>query len=350
MSNEQSIKDMSIMSDEEFDRLNSIDDLENYKEVEEVEETDPTSDEPELEDSEELDDTIEDEVDESSEDEPSQQESEDQPETEEITLEQVLAPFKANGKTIEVRTAGEARQLMQMGADYTRKMQAIAPYRKYLMTLERKGLLDEKRLNFLMDLESKNPEAIKKLVKDSGIDPWEFDDSAETTYRENNHLVSDEEVRFQSAIDEVKGQDGGVETLQVINSSWDDASKDILWKEPALMEVMHQQRANGVYETIVSEIERKRMLGEIAPDMPLIHAYKLVGDQMYGASPQGQTQQQQTPVAVRRKTPSKGFNDKDGASAASAPRKKITKNQTALDILNLPDDEFEKINSLSDIL
>ena len=37
--------------------------------------------------------------------------------------EQVTAPFKANGKTISIQSVEEATQLMQMGANYTKKMQ-----------------------------------------------------------------------------------------------------------------------------------------------------------------------------------------------------------------------------------
>src|SRR5574344_1636015 len=40
--------------------------------------------------------------------------------------DQVMAPFQANGKTIQLRSVDEAIQLMQQGANYTRKMQAIA--------------------------------------------------------------------------------------------------------------------------------------------------------------------------------------------------------------------------------
>lgn len=37
--------------------------------------------------------------------------------------EQIMALTKANGKTMQVKSVEEAIQLMQMGANYTRKMQ-----------------------------------------------------------------------------------------------------------------------------------------------------------------------------------------------------------------------------------
>ena len=64
---------------------------------------------------------------------------------------ELMAPFKANGKIVEVRAVSEARRLMQMGANYTRKMQEIAPHRKKLMMLENHKI-DEEKLSFLIDL------------------------------------------------------------------------------------------------------------------------------------------------------------------------------------------------------
>ena len=53
--------------------------------------------------------------------------------------DKMMAPFVANGKTIQLQSVDEAIQLMQMGANYTRKMQSIAPHRKVLMMLEKMG-------------------------------------------------------------------------------------------------------------------------------------------------------------------------------------------------------------------
>ena len=44
--------------------------------------------------------------------------------------------------------------------------------------LENAGITDENQLAYLIDLSNKNPQAIQKLVKDSGIDPLDM------TYRD----------------------------------------------------------------------------------------------------------------------------------------------------------------------
>ena len=192
----------------------------------------------------------------------------------------VVAPLNANGKTIDIRSPEEAIQLMQMGANYTKKMQTIAPYRKVLTMLENNGLLDEGKLGFLIDLDKKNPEAIKKLLKDSGVDPLDIDTSVEPVYSEGNHRVSDEEVNFRAAVEDVSSTPTGNETLQMIRTQWDQASKDVLWANPELMHTINEQRANGIYAQVAAEIDRQRMLGVIPANLPFIQAYQVVGDDM----------------------------------------------------------------------
>jgi hypothetical protein len=104
----------------------------------------------------------------------------------------LMAPFKANGKMITLNSPEELIQLAQMGANYTRKMQDIQPHRKVLQMLQNNGLLDEGKLSFLIDLDKKDPEAIKKLIKDTGMDPLDIDTSVEPDYKEGNHIVSDD--------------------------------------------------------------------------------------------------------------------------------------------------------------
>lgn len=190
----------------------------------------------------------------------------------------VMTPFKANGKTVELKTADEAITLMQMGANYTRRMQEIAPYRKVLTMLEKNDLLDTNKLSYLIDLQDKNPEAIKKLVKDSGIDTLDLDTDSGKEYTASDHSVSDSEMSFRTTLEEVSDLDGGAETIHEINSTWDEQSKGIVWENPEIIRVMHQQRQLGVYPTIVAEMERMKTLGRIPSATPFIQAYKTAGD------------------------------------------------------------------------
>lgn len=155
-----------------------------------------------------------------------------QPEELASFYDQVMKPFKANGREITLRSPDEAIRLMQMGAGYGRKLQDMQPHLKTLRMLEKNNLLDEGRLSYLIDLDQKNPDAIKKLIKDAGIDPLDLNMDDNANYRPTNHSVSDTEVAFSEALKDVSAQPGGRETIQQINTTWDKTSKEALWAQP----------------------------------------------------------------------------------------------------------------------
>lgn len=261
--------------------------------------------------------------------------------------EQIMAPFKANGKTMQVKSVEEAIQLMQMGANYTRKMQELQPHRKTLLMLENNGLLDEGKLSFLIDLDKKNPEAIKKLLQDAKIDPLTVDMDKESTYQEGNHKVSDEEAQFRLVLDELNSNPVGRETLQTINSTWDQASKEVLWKQPEVMNTIHQQRENGVYARITAEIDRRRTLGVIQVGVPFLEAYRVVGDELHKAGAFNDLFKPKAPaaapVATRAAMPKPtGLDPK--AEAAAVHRGSPSKTTSPLEAMQkASDDEFLKM-------
>jgi len=272
----------------------------------------------------------------------------------------VMAPFKANGKTIELKDPKEVIQLMQMGANYTRKMQDIQPHRKVLTMLQNNDLLDEGKLDLLIAVSKKDPEAIKKIIKDAGIDPLDIDTASEPTYVEGSHLVSDNEVSFNTAVQDLVSAEGGTETLQHIRTTWDQASKDALWKEPSLMEAINLQRQTGVYDLIANEVARLQTLGSIPPETPFIRAYQAVGEHLAksGATvPTGKTEGSQepggktvvqpnpTPVARKAAIPKAKVDNSDRAGAAASSRTSAKPAKSPVNYLAMSDEEFEKIGN-----
>lgn len=269
----------------------------------------------------------------------------------------IMKPFKANGKMVTPKSAEEAIQLMQMGANYTRKMQDLVPARKAIMTLESNGLmtngvLDEGKLSYLIDLDKKNPEAIKKLLKDSGFDAMGYDPDEKESYTPHgNHIVSDSQVVFKAALDDVASTDEGRQTLQEINTNWDQASKDILFKNPDVVKVINDQRASGVYDKIVEEINHQRTVGNIGQSVPFLDAYRLVGDHLQASGAFGQpasttvaAQQQadKQPIAVRAETPKSQVENSDQVAAAASTRAQNKSAKVLTNPLALSDEEFMK--------
>ena len=267
--------------------------------------------------------------------------------------DQVMAPFQANGKTIQLRSVDEAIQLMQQGANYTRKMQAIAPHRKVLMMLENNGLLDESKLSRLIDLEKKNPDAIRALVKEAGIDPLDIDVHGESTYTPGNHAVPDEAIAFQTTLDEVSSTPDGQETVREITASWDPESKAELWKDPSILGTIHQQRISGVYDRVVAEIERQRTIGAIPANVSLLNAYRVIGERMtqagafqdlVAAQQAAQRPAVQHPVATRVASTAKPVVTNSGKVSSAAPTRTATprRAEAFINPLAMSDDEFMK--------
>lgn len=265
--------------------------------------------------------------------------------------EEIMAPFKANGKMIDLKDPKELKQLAQMGANFTRKMQEMAPHRKMLAMIQNSNL-DEDALSFLIDVRNKNPEAIKKLIKDSGIDPMDIDVSTEPAYKSGTHRVSDAEVNFISVLEDLKGTDEGKQTLVAVNSSWDDQSKQMLAENPSILTTIHEQRISGVYDKIQTEVERQRLLGNIPPSTSFLNAYKAVGDYLVAnnafsdetVTPTSdvRTPTPAAPVAKRVVAPKATVVNNDKASAASPSRATPQAAKAVINYLDMSDDDFLK--------
>jgi hypothetical protein len=268
--------------------------------------------------------------------------------------EQIIAPFKANGKMVSLKDPAEVIQLMQMGANYTRKMQELQPHRKMLMMLKEANL-DEPKLSYLIDLEKKDPEAIKKLVKDSGIDPLDIDTTKESGYRPGGNELTDSDVSFRSTLDDLSQTPEGQSTIVEVNTRFDAPSKEELWKQPEILQIIHSQRENGIYALITEEMDRQKLLGKIPANVPFLHAYKMVGDELAaqsalpdtsGKAPGATNDQAGKPAPVivdtRVKAPKSAVDNDDAASAASSTRGSTSTKADPVNVFAMSDDAFMK--------
>lgn len=280
--------------------------------------------------------------------------------------ERLMGPIKANGKEIKLESPDEAIKLIQQGANYTKKMQALQPNLKLLRMLENQGLLDEAKLTRLIDLEKKNPAAIKQIVKESGIDPLELDNTEDPGYTPGNYRVSDAEITFTSTVEEVASEPGGKDLISTIHKTWDERSKKALWVDPDILRVLTKQRKDGIYGRIVAEVDRRKMLGSVPATASFLETYHQVGLEMEKAgklapvsAPASQTPIQKPVVtqpaadtgrkvlersAPAKKPTSTPLSNSDKARAASATKAAPPKKAGGSDFnpLAVSDEDFEK--------
>ena len=266
-------------------------------------------------------------------------ENQEQQEDYEGFYKQVMKPFKANGKTIEIRNPEEAISLMQMGANYTRKMQEISEHRKTIATLIEHGITTEEDLLFLIDLKNKNPEAIKKFFKDNDIDPFDIDINEDVNYIPEAHTISEKTIDARAILNEIHSTPEGSKTLELIARDWDDESTKFMWDNPQSFQIIHEQRVSGVYDQIMNEIERQTMLGLLPPNGSIMEKYNIVGNQLAGGGKPKDTTRKPIDTRVAR---SSAQRQNKKAQAASSPRGGKRTSFVLDDLLKLDDDEFVK--------
>jgi len=261
--------------------------------------------------------------------------------------EKLMAPFKANGREMKANNAEEARRLMQMGANYNKKMAALKPSLKTVKLLDKHGLNDEGRLNHLIDLTRGDKGAIQKLLKDSGVDPLDLNSDEENEYRPNTYNVDDREIELDSVLESLQDTPTYNQTLDLVSNKWDDASKQIIANNPRVLEVLNDQMANGVYEQVSTEVERLRAFGHLS-DVSDIDAYKTVGDRMaeegkFADMAPKPTQTPEKPAARRAPAKREDSAIKQKKRAASSTRTKpASKQPSDFNPLGMSDEEFEK--------
>lgn len=259
--------------------------------------------------------------------------------------ESLFKPFKANGKEIAPRSMEDIVSLMQMGANYTKKMQLMAPMKRAVESLNKAGI-NEEELNFLIDIHNGDQEAIKALLKRSKIDPMDMD-LEDTNYRPNANLASDEDVEFSDAIQDA--HDSLPRINEILKDTWDAKSKEQLLQNPALIRGLHEEIQMGRFDGVQKIVESEKMFGRYK-GVSDIDAYidvvtKLVAQQQ---QQQGMAKPQAAKSAAPRQ--SKPVPDKSKAAPTRAKAKSSKKGQmTVEDLFSLSDEEFERL-SIKDIV
>lgn len=259
--------------------------------------------------------------------------------------ERITAPFKANGKEVQVNSIDDAIQLMQMGADYQRKTTEIKPLRKIGEMLKQNDLLDAEKLSYLIDLKNKNPVAIQKLLKESGIDPLDIDTSTEVNYKPTDYQVDEKVIELNDVLDSLQHTEQFTRTVDILGNQWDQQSKEYLSSNPQTIAILNEHVGNGIYDTIAKEIANQRMLGRLNGVSDL-DAYRTVGDYIQANGGFNTIKQEVVPqqVVQQAKPIQDNKSKKQAASITRTASSKKTTDLSSLDIMAMSDEEFAKLD------
>lgn len=191
------------------------------------------------------------------------------------------SPIKANGKDLVIDSMDDAIKLIQMGANYYKKVEQLKPAQKIISMLESKNMLDESKLSFAVDLLNKNPQAIKQLIADMDLN--EVLDDSRGEYKPSNYSVSDQQLALDNALKEIQDTPTYTKTVEVLGKVWDNRSRDLVRSNPQAITLINEHIANGIFDTVTAEVEKRKMLGTIPQGLSDIEAYKYVGDSLYAS-------------------------------------------------------------------
>lgn len=250
--------------------------------------------------------------------------------------EQVFKPFKANGKEITPKSVEDIISLMQMGANYTKKMQLMAPMKKVVQSLDN-AKIDEQELNFLIDVSKGDKEAIKQLLIKHKIDPLEIDLDGDNTYSPRNNIASDEDVEFNDTLMDI--HDSLPRIQEILNNTWDDNSKKAILKDPRLMRALHEEVQMGRFDEVQKRLEAEKTFGR----------YKGVSDVNAYIDLVSKMEQERMKTKTQPETPTKTEStkkipDKSKAAPTKGKTSKSSSSLTAKDLLSMSDDEFNKLS------
>ena len=347
------------MSDEEFEKMSESDFEEESEEEDLGNETEEESEE-EANEEEPTDTAVESGSEQAEEEEET---TEDQPRTESDEAEvgqdeqaindafELLygSPIKASGREVTLRNPEHADRFIKMGIDYNKKMQSMKPHLGTLKTLEKRGLLaDDKveRLNLLLEAESGNKDALKRLIAESEIDPMDLADEdvieEGKNYRPQNHMMTPNQVEIDEALNSIEGTQGQDRTLNIMTNEMDQKSREVISDNPSYIKSLNDDIESGIYDKVMEGVNYKRDMNMVNPGTSDIELYIDTVREMaeYEVSQQQQNQPAQQKASSKQNKVSR--RKKLGMSGNKSSKTAKKKEYDPMDILSMDDEKFMK--------
>lgn len=215
---------------------------------------------------------------------PAEPSLEGQTDTTELSAEEfrdlLTKPFKASGREVVFKDPQDILRLMQQGFDYQKKMAGFKPQKRIIKTLEQHGLLDEAKLNQLIELSQGKPEAVAQFLKDRNIDTFELPDVEEKPHQYGNYMVNEQQVEFEEKVNELRGTQYGNAVLNFVNSLPDQDFTTVFNNQKILDDLaFHAQ--SGLLDDALNQLAADRAVGKVPSNMTPLDAYNAISGYLY---------------------------------------------------------------------
>lgn len=345
---------------EDFDSEEEIDNGPDQPEDELEESGHDTSDEADAEEAleEDADETGEDDPDGDSdtEEEPSSDDA-DEDDAEEQPAE--TYKFRANGKDYEFSSkeiVDQFPRIFGQAMDYTKKMQAIKPWRKTIDAIE-EAKLNHDDVNLMIDVLKGDKEAITEVLKRTGVDTLELDTEADSRYVAKDYGRDDGALAIKDIVDDISRDVEYATTHNILSKEWDDRSWQTISQNPEMIRLLHTDVKSGMYSTLQPIAEKLKVYDgarksdlDYYKDAAQQHFNQVAEQEAYEERQANRQARKEAAESERsRLAKIKADNDKRVATKeasakrkAAAPTKAVASGRDVVDYLDDSDEAFDE--------
>lgn len=159
--------------------------------------------------------------------------------------------FKANGKEYTFtpeEMMSQFPKIFGQAMDYTKKTQALKPWRKTIDAIESANLSHD-QINLMIDVFKGDKNAIAEVMRRTGVDALDLD-TENNVYTPKDYGRDDTALAIKDIVDEISSDKEFSITQQILNKEWDDRSFSELTRDPELIKLLHIDVKSGTYDKV----------------------------------------------------------------------------------------------------
>lgn len=262
--------------------------------------------------------------------------------------------FKANGKEYEItddEMKSQFPKIFGQAMDYTKKTQAMKPWRQTIDAIE-SAKLSHEDVSLMIDVLRGDKQAIAEVIKRTGTDALDID-TENSKYTPKSYGRDETALAIKDVIDEISADKEYDITHKILSKEWDDKSFAEFTKDPDLIRQLHVDVKSGMYIQ-VQPIAEKLKVFDRGRKTDLDYYLQAAGELDAEKQRQAAIENQRVQVAAkadrqaeiervkatqqaREKT-----TEKVDARKAAAPVKAVSGTKKVMDYLDDSDEAFEE--------
>lgn len=168
--------------------------------------------------------------------------------------------FKANGKEYTFtpeEMMSQFPKIFGQAMDYTKKTQALKPWRKTIDAIESANLSHD-QINLMIDVFKGDKNAIAEVMRRTGVDAFDLD-TENNVYTPKDYGRDETALAIKDIVDEISSDKEFNITQQILNKEWDDRSFSELTRDPELIKLLHIDVKSGTYDKVQPIAEKLKV-------------------------------------------------------------------------------------------